>query len=144
MERKWKDRQYHVQDNADVAHQYVRMYCNTTQLPALPFCGPHSKPHGARGSSKHYNLHFDPKLGYGVYEIFRIPCAFIACISMLNKTWISGIPSDKQNFYKTVTKCTYWPVLGYFTNRSIIQLSYKSTPSDAFDDIHHVVLDGIM
>ena len=28
MEGKWKDRQYQIQDNADVAHQYVRMYCN--------------------------------------------------------------------------------------------------------------------
>ena len=29
MERKWTDRQYHVQDNDDVAHQDVRIYCNT-------------------------------------------------------------------------------------------------------------------
>ena len=34
MERKWTERQYHVQDNADVAHQYLRMYCNTNKLPA--------------------------------------------------------------------------------------------------------------
>ena len=27
MERKWTYRKYHVQDNADVAHQDVRMYC---------------------------------------------------------------------------------------------------------------------
>ena len=33
MERKWTDRQYHVQDNADVAHQDVIMYCNTNQFP---------------------------------------------------------------------------------------------------------------
>ena len=33
MERKWTDRQYHVQDNSDVAHQDVKMYCNTNQLP---------------------------------------------------------------------------------------------------------------
>ena len=26
MERKWTDRQYHVQDNADVAHQDMKMY----------------------------------------------------------------------------------------------------------------------
>ena len=62
MEIKWTDRQYHVQDNADVAHQDVRMYCNTNQLPELPFCGPHSKPYGARGFSKHYHFRFDPKL----------------------------------------------------------------------------------
>ena len=44
MERKWIDRQYHVQGNADVAHQDGRFFCDTNQLPALPFCGSHSKP----------------------------------------------------------------------------------------------------
>ena len=29
--RKWIDREYHVQDNADVAHKYVKMYCDTNQ-----------------------------------------------------------------------------------------------------------------
>ena len=37
MERKWTDRQYHVQENADVAHQYVKMFRNTNQFPALLF-----------------------------------------------------------------------------------------------------------
>ena len=95
MERKWTYRQYHVQDNADVAHQDVRMYCNTNQFPELSFCGPHSKPHGARGLSKYYHLRFYPKLGNGICEIFRIPCACVACISILDKPWISGIPSDE-------------------------------------------------
>ena len=62
---------------------------------------------------------------------------------MLDKAWISGIPSDKQDRYKPVTKCTYWPVLGAFNNWNIIQLSSKSTSSDTFDEIHQVVLDGI-
>ena len=66
MEIKWTDRQYHVQDNADVAHQDMRMYCCTNQFPALSFFGPHSKPHDARGLSKHYNLCFDKKLGNGI------------------------------------------------------------------------------
>ena len=35
MERKWTNRQYHVQDNADVEHKYVKMYCNTNQFPEL-------------------------------------------------------------------------------------------------------------
>ena len=60
--RKWKDREYHFQYNADVAHKYVNVYCDTNKLSALPFCGPHSKPHVARGLSKHYHLCFDPKL----------------------------------------------------------------------------------
>ena len=53
MEIKWTDRQYHVQDNSDVAHQDVRIYFNTNKFPALQFYGPYSKPHGARGLSKH-------------------------------------------------------------------------------------------
>ena len=83
MERKWTDRQYHVQDNADVAHKYVRMYCNTNQFPELSFCGPHYKPHGASGLSKNYQLRFDPKIGNGVCEICRIQCACVACASII-------------------------------------------------------------
>ena len=92
MERKWTDRQYPVQDNADVAHIDVKIYCNTNKFQALPFCGPHSKPHGARGSRKHYRLVFDTKLGNGICTICRIPCACVACTSMLYKPWVSGIP----------------------------------------------------
>ena len=71
--RKWTGREYHVQYNADVSHKDVKMYCDTNQFPALPFCGPHPKPHGARGLSKHYNLRFDPKLGHGICGICCIP-----------------------------------------------------------------------
>ena len=78
MKIKWTDIQYHVQNNDDVEHQGVRMYCNINKLPALPFCDPHSKPHGARGLSKHYHLCFDPKLGNGVCTIRCIPCACVA------------------------------------------------------------------
>ena len=109
MERKWTYRQYHVQDNATVAHQYVRMYYNTNQFPELPFIGQHFKPHVARGLSKHYNFHFDPKLGNGVCAIRRIPCACVACTSMIEKPCTSGIPSDKQYCYKLLISyvCTY-------------------------------------
>ena len=92
MERKWTDRHYHVQDNADVAHQRVKIYCNTNKFLELSFCGSHYKPHGARGLSKNYNLVFDPKIGNGVYAILCIYCARVACKSMLEKPWISGIP----------------------------------------------------
>ena len=37
MERKWTDRQYRVQDNADVAHKDVKIYFNTNKFPVLPF-----------------------------------------------------------------------------------------------------------
>ena len=116
MERKWIDRQYHVKDIADVAHQDVKMFCNTNQFPELSFFGPHSKPHGARGLSKHSHLRFYPKLGIGICAILRIPCACVACTSMLEKPWMSVIPSDEQERYKTVTKCTYWRLLGSFNN----------------------------
>ena len=46
-------------------------------------------------------------------------CAYVACTSMFDKYWISGIPSDKQERYKPVNKCTYWLVLGSFNNWNI-------------------------
>ena len=95
MERKWTDRHYHGQDNADVELKDVKIYCSTNQFPELSFYVPRSKPHGARGMSKHYHLRFDPKLVIGVCAIIHIPCACVACTSMLEKSWISGIPSDK-------------------------------------------------
>ena len=63
MVRKWTDREYYVQDNNDVEQKDVKMYCNTNQFPELSFSVPNSKHHGGRGSSKHYHLRFDPKLG---------------------------------------------------------------------------------
>ena len=120
MERKWTEIKYHVQDNADVEHTDVKMYCNKNQFPSLSFCGPHSKLHGKRGLSKHYHLSFDQKLGNGINSIHRIPCMCVACTSMLDKHLIYGIPPDKQERYKPVTKCNYWPVLGSFSNWNII------------------------
>ena len=119
------------------------MYCNTNQFPTLQFCGPHSKPHGARGLGKHYHLCFDPKLGMGECAIRLIPCICVPCTLMLDKSWISGIPSEKQERYKPLTKCTYWPVLGELNNWNIIELSSKSTPSYTFDEINQAVLDSI-
>ena len=66
MNIKYVDRKYHVQDNAAVEHKYVKIYCDTNQLPEISFCVPHSKPCGARGLNKHDHLRFDPKLGMGV------------------------------------------------------------------------------
>ena len=76
---KWIYRQYHVQVNEAVSHQDVKIYCNINQFPLLPYCGPHSKPHIARGLSKHYHLRFDPNLGNGVCAICRITYACVAC-----------------------------------------------------------------
>ena len=143
MERKWTERKYHVQEIASVELKDVKMYCNKNQFPTIPLYIPHSTPHGARGLSKNYHLRFDPELGMGLCAILRIPCECVACTSMLDKPWISGISLDKQDRSKPLTKCTYWPVLGSFNNWNIIQLSSKSTSSDTFDEIHQVVLDGI-
>ena len=143
VEIKWTNGQYPVLDNSDVAHKYVRMYCNTNQVPALPFCGPYTKPHGARGVIKNYHLCFNPKLGNCVFVIRSITYVCVACTSIIYKPFISGIPSDKQEQYKPVTNCTYLPVLGPFKNWNIIHLSQKSTPYGAFDEIHQVVLYGI-
>ena len=111
MERKWTEIKYHVQYNTSVELKDVKMYCNTNQPPELLFSGSHYKPHGKRGFSKHYNFRFYTKLGMGVCAILHIPRACVACTSMLEKSCISGISPDKQERYKPVTKCTYWPVL---------------------------------
>ena len=119
------------------------MYFNKNKFPELPFCGPYSKPHESRGLSGHYHLIFYTKLGNGIFEIRRIPCAYVACTSILDKPWTSGITSDEKDSYKLVANCTYWPVLGSFKSWNIIQFSQKSTPYDAFDSIQQVVLDRI-
>ena len=140
---KWRDREYHVQDSADVVHKDVKMYCDTNQFRTLPFCGSHTNPNGARGLSKYYHLLFDTKLGHGICAIFRISCACVGCTSMVDKPWISGILSKKQARYQPVTNCTHWPVLGSYKNWNIIDLKPKLTPFEAFDEINKVVLDGI-
>ena len=119
------------------------MYCDTNQLPALPFCGPHQKLRVARGLSKHYHLRFDQKLGHCICAIRRIPCACVGCTSMLYKPYISGIPSKKQARYQPVTNCTYWSVLVSYNYWNIIELTPKYTPFEAFYEIHKFVLDGI-
>ena len=94
--RKCIEIEYHLQDNADVAQKYVKMYCDTNQIPALPFCCPHPKTHGARGFSKHSNIHFGPKLGHCICATRRIPCACVRCASMWDEPWIYGITSKRQ------------------------------------------------
>ena len=37
MKRKWTDREYHVQDDYDVEHKYVKIYCNKNQFSKLSF-----------------------------------------------------------------------------------------------------------
>ena len=79
----------------------------------------------------------------GICAILRIPCACVACISMLDKPWISSIQSTKQARYQPVNNCTYWPVMSPYNIWNIINLKPKSIPVEAFDEIHQLVLDGI-
>ena len=67
------------------------MYCDTNQLPTLPFFGSYTKRRGSRGLVKHYHLRFDPNIGHGICAILCIKCACVLCTSMLDKPWISGI-----------------------------------------------------
>ena len=108
------------------------MYCDTNQSPVLPFGGPHPKPHGERGLSKHYHLHFCPKLGHGICATIHISCDCAECTSMLDKPWIYGITSKEQSLYQPVTNCTYRPVLGSYKNLNIIEVTQKSTPLRRF------------
>ena len=75
----------------------MKIYCNTNQFPELLFCGPYPKPHGERGLSKHYGLHFDPKIGHGICVIFHILCACVACTSIIDQPWISGMPPKNKH-----------------------------------------------
>ena len=45
--------------------------------------------------------------------------------------------------FACVNVFTYWPGIGSFNNRNVIQLSQKSTPFESFEETHQVVLDGI-
>ena len=48
--------------NEYVEHQYVKMYYKINHFTKFPFFGTHNKPHGVGGLSKHYHMHFDPKI----------------------------------------------------------------------------------
>ena len=61
----WKNRDYHVQNNEDVEHQDVKMYCTTNQFPELKFSFTHKKSHGSRRLVNRCNMRFYPKLGHG-------------------------------------------------------------------------------
>ena len=49
----------------------------------------------------------------------------------------------QQPHYQNFKDCTYWPVLGYFNNWNIIQLSHKGKYCGDIDKMHQVALDGI-
>ena len=74
-------------------HSYTEISCDTTQLPELPFCGPHAKPHGVRRLYKNYHLRLYPELSHGKCIIQHIPYSCIECAKISNKPWASGVKS---------------------------------------------------
>ena len=95
-QQKWTDREYHVQDIRYVSHTSVKMSYVTTKFHALPFCGPHIKPHRLRGLSKNYHLQIYPKLGNEKCALKRITCVCVACINILDNLWSPGVDHNKQ------------------------------------------------
>ena len=77
--------------------------------------------------------------------MYNSPYTMCGCSLYINvgQTWGIRYSNREKEHYKSVTKCTYWPVLGAFNNWKIIELSSKSTSSETFDEIYQVVLDGI-
>ena len=49
----------------------------------------------------------------------------------------------KQARYQLAADCTYWKFLGSYNNWNINKITPKSTPFEAFDEIHQVVIDRI-
>ena len=80
------NRDYPVQNNEDVEHQYVKMCCITNWFLELEFCDPHKKLHGACGLGKHYHMRFYPKLVYVTALICCIPCVCNQFTLMLDKS----------------------------------------------------------
>ena len=127
----------------DVQHKFVKMSCASTQLKSLLFYGPHSKLHVVRGFIKNYHLRLDHTLGNGKCSIRWIPYAYIFFTNMLYRPWVIGRDPTRQTLYQPVGYCTYWPVLGFFKNCSIIQFTNKTTIDEDFDAVHKFLLDGI-
>ena len=63
------------------------MSCASNQFTALPFYGPHEKPHCKQGLSKNDNFRLEPRLGNGKCAIIWTPFACNACTDMLDESW---------------------------------------------------------
>ena len=97
-----KNREYHVQKNEYVEHQYIKFYCTTNQFPLLPFCGPHNKAHVVRGLSKHYHMCFDTKLGYDTCAIHFNPCECTHFASAIDSYCNPDVSQRQQPCYQPV------------------------------------------
>ena len=73
-----------------------------------------------------------------------IPYDYVACTNMLGNTWYPGVDHAQQPHCQPVVDFIYWHMLGYFNVQNIIQLTKKTTYREDFDEVHKVVLDGII
>ena len=99
----WTDREYSLRYNADVAQKEVKMYCNTKQFPSLSFCGPNSKPHGAR------------RLSVMVYVTFSIYHVTVLYVHQWYTNLGYMVYHKKQERYQPVTNFT---IFCYFVSVS--------------------------
>ena len=80
-------------------------------------------------------------MAYVIFAEYHVPLLHVhQCLTN------HGFPvcsQQKQAHYQLVINCTYWTVIGPYNNFNIIELTSKSIPSEAFDEIQQVVLDGI-
>ena len=77
-------------------------------------------------------------MAYVQFSVYHVPVLHVH-----HKPWISGIQSTKKACYQPVINCTYWSVLGPYKNWTNIDLTPKAILSEAFDEIHQVVIDVI-
>ena len=54
--QEWIEREDHVHECTGFEHKYVKTFCSKNQFPLLPFCDPHTNPHGVIGLSNHYHM----------------------------------------------------------------------------------------
>ena len=86
----------------------------------------------------HYYYSIDPKLGKGVCNIFRIPCACTACIAKLDRYWLPNIDPSSQPRYARVENC-YYKIIEHNKNWIIMDLLENKTPQVEFDNIHALI-----
>ena len=102
MERKWIERNYHVQDNASVELKDVKIIVTQINSQHYPSVVHITNLMAQWGMGKNYHLRFDPKLGMGVCAIRCIPCTCVACTKMMDKPCIFGIPCHQVHLLASI------------------------------------------
>ena len=60
------------------------------------------------GISSMYTFRCDPDLGIGKEACRWIPCAFLACLEILNTPWKKELADKYQPRYGVNEQCLYW------------------------------------